>query len=102
MIKEIKENDFDEVLSAKCAIVDFNAIWCSPCRMLAPVIEELSNEIDMPFFSVDVDKNDEISEKYGISSIPTIMLFKDGKVVNKEVGYIDKDELKEFILINLE
>lgn len=102
MIKEIKENVFDEVINAKCAIVDFNAIWCSPCRMLAPVIEELSDEIDMPFFSVDVDKNDKIADKYGISSIPTIMLFKNGKVVNKEVGYIDKDELKEFILINLE
>ena len=99
MIKKIEQNQFDEVLEAPFAVVDFNATWCGPCRMVAPIIEELSAELGdkAAFFAVDVDENGAIAAQYQIASIPTIMLFKNGEPVDLSVGYTPKEELEAFI-----
>lgn len=98
MIKEIKNNDFEAVSKAKTAIVDFNATWCGPCQMLAPILEQLSDEYsDIPFFACDVDENMELAVKYGIQSIPAVGVFKDGQLVNMAVGFRPKEAMKALI-----
>lgn len=100
MLNHIGDNDFhSEVLNKKgVVVVDFYATWCAPCKMLAPVLEELQGEIaDAKIFKVDVDQNPIISNQFGIKNIPTIMIFKDGAQVDKKVGFQPKDTLKEAI-----
>lgn len=90
-----KEN-FDEVVlkSTKPVIVDFWASWCGPCRMLAPVIEEIAEERDdIVVCKLNVDEQPEISDKFRISTIPTVMLFVEGKPTATSVGYRKKDAL---------
>ncbi|MDD5126761.1 MAG: thioredoxin [Dehalococcoidales bacterium] len=95
----VDEKSFEEVvLKAKTPVlVDFWATWCGPCRMVAPVVEELSEEYagKMVFGKVDVDQNPTIAGKYGIMSIPTLLIFKDGKPVTNIVGFRPKDQLKK-------
>jgi len=76
-------------------LVDFWAEWCGPCRMIAPIVEELSKEFDgkAVIGKLDVDSNPEVSTKYGIRNIPTILFFKDGEVVDKQVGAVPKNML---------
>jgi thioredoxin 1 len=98
MITEIKNNDFQAVEKEKIAVVDFNATWCGPCRMLAPIIEELSEEYDdVEFFACDVDDNGELAMKFGIQSIPAVGIFKEGKLVNMAVGFRPKAAMKSLI-----
>lgn len=99
MVKKVQNNDMCEVLESKCALVDFSATWCGPCRMLAPVVEELSEEPDAEadFFSADVDENDELVLKYGIQNVPALILFKNGEPVRRSVGFQSKEKLREFI-----
>jgi thioredoxin 1 len=100
-VKEFTDSNFEsEVLSAKePVLVDFWAEWCMPCRMLGPVIDELAGEYvgKAKVGKVDTDSNREISVKYGISAIPTVLLFKDGQVVKKFVGLAQKAEFKAAI-----
>jgi len=97
MALELTKNNFQsEVLdSAMPAVVDFWATWCGPCRMLAPVIEELAKEFEgkVRIGKVDVDKEREIANQYGIMSIPTLLFFKAGKVVDTVTGFAPKDFL---------
>ena len=99
MVKKIENEKMDEALSAGCAVVDFSATWCGPCRMLAPVLEELADEMEgkAQFYGVDVDDNPELAMKYQIASIPAIVIFKNGAPVSRAVGFRPKDELKRFI-----
>ena len=98
MIKEIKDNDMSAVESSKLAIVDYNATWCGPCKMLAPILKELSEErTDIEFFSLDVDANPVLSITAKIHSVPTLMLFKDGKMIDKSIGYSSKEELTDWL-----
>lgn len=93
----ITKDNFDaEVLHAgKLAILDFWAAWCGPCMMLKPVFEELSQEMpQVKFCKLDVDEERELAMQYGIESIPTLLFFKDGKVIHKLVGLRGKDELR--------
>ncbi|MDW5299936.1 MAG: thioredoxin [Sedimentibacter sp.] len=86
-VKNAKE--FDELLAKeKFVLVDFWAAWCAPCRMIAPVIEKLANQYEgkLAVAKVDVDSNEELSIRYGIQSIPTVILFKEGKIASKEIG----------------
>ncbi|MGD0794159.1 MAG: thioredoxin [Dehalococcoidales bacterium] len=96
---EIEEAKFDEaVLKSKMpALVDFWAPWCGPCRMVAPVVEELAGEYTgkVSFFKMNVDNNPKVAGKYGVMSIPTLILFKGGKPVTNIIGYRPKDELKK-------
>lgn len=93
----ITKDNFDaEVLHAgKLAVLDFWAAWCGPCMMLKPVFEELSQEMpQVKFCKLDVDEERELAVQYGIESIPTLLFFKDGRVIHKLVGLRGKDELR--------
>ena len=97
---ECNDDNFDSVVikSDKPVLVDFNATWCGPCRMMGPIIEELSNENDKyKFVSVDVDEASELSEKYSISSIPCLVVIKDGKEVKRNIGFISKEDLESML-----
>ena len=99
MVNEVNDSNFEtEVMKADKAIVDFWAEWCGPCRVLGPRFEELSNEItDVKFFKVNVDNNQQTAQKFQIRSIPTLLLFKNGKMVGKVIGALPKDSLKQKI-----
>lgn len=94
---EVTDSNFDkEVLeSANPVIVDFWAEWCGPCRMVAPIVKEIGQEYDgrVVVGKVNVDDNPGISEKFGIRNIPTILFFKNGKIVDKQVGAVPKNVL---------
>ena len=78
--------------------VDFWATWCGPCRMMAPIVEELATETpDVVFAKVDVDENPDLAMGLGIASIPTLMLFKNGQAVERVIGVTPKEELKKLI-----
>ncbi len=98
MTLEISDQNFeDEVLRAKVpVVVDFWAEWCGPCIMIAPIIDELSDEFGkkVKFFKMDVDKNSVTAAKSGIMSIPTVILFKKGEEVDRLIGAFPKDVLK--------
>ncbi len=98
MVKEVTNNDLNAARSAKVALVDFNATWCGPCKMLAPVLNEVSNEMgDVEFYGVDVDENRDLAEEFGIQSIPCLVILKDGKKVGQKVGFSPKEDLVSFI-----
>ena len=94
MALQITDASFDEVVlkSDKPVLVDFWATWCGPCRMLGPVIEELASEYEgrVVVGKVDVDNNEEFAAKYGVRNIPTVLVFKDGEVVGRQVGVAPK------------
>ncbi len=93
-VTHLDKNNFEaEVLKYKgIVLVDFFAVWCGPCKMTGPIIEQLSEEIkDVKFVEVDVDQNQELSSQYQIFSIPTFLIFKDGQVVNQLVGAVGKE-----------
>jgi len=99
-IVECNNENFDSVVlkSDKPVLVDFNATWCGPCKMLAPILEEVSLENEnFNFAAVDVDDNDELASEYGVSSIPCLVVFKDGKEVKRNVGFISKEDLENML-----
>lgn len=101
MAVEFTDTNFQELVldSEKPVLVDFWATWCGPCRAIAPVIEELHNELDGKAIigKVDVDKNSEAPQKYGVRNIPTLLVFKGGEVVDKVVGNQPKSKLIEIL-----
>lgn len=92
-----KDNFTAEVLNSdKPVIVDFWATWCGPCKMLAPVLAEIAEErADIKVGKINIDEEPELATEFRIVSIPTVMLFKDGKSVQTEIGYRSKDQLME-------
>ena len=97
-MKIINTEEYNELIKNGTVLVDFFADWCGPCKMLGPVLEEVSEEYpDIEFVKVNVDDNMDLAESLGIMSIPTIYLFRDGAVLAKMNGYRDKGGVKAFI-----
>lgn len=94
-----KSNFQDEVMNSdKPVLIDFWATWCGPCRMLAPIIEELAEERDdIKVGKVNVDEEAELAEKFDIESIPTLVLIKNGKIVSRSLGYRPKSDIEEML-----
>lgn len=100
MAKNISNsNEFNEIIKEGVTLVDFYADWCGPCRMLAPVIEKISEEYKdkINVVKVNVDNCRELAIRYGIQSIPTLVVIKDGSVKTGNVGFLSFDEIKEMI-----
>ena len=98
MVEHISENDFvSKVVEFDgISVVDFWAEWCGPCKMLAPVLEEMADEYkQVKFVKVDVDQDVDLARRYGIQSIPNVIFFKDGKAVDQLVGFAGKDGVLE-------
>ena len=99
MALEITDATFENVVlkSDKPVLVDFWAAWCGPCRTIAPIIDELHNDLDgqAVIGKLDVDSNSDTSVKYGVRNIPTLLVFKNGEVVDKMVGVVPKSQLME-------
>ncbi|AKQ46370.1 thioredoxin [Rufibacter radiotolerans] len=95
---EITDANFEEIINSdKPVLVDFWAEWCGPCRMVGPVVEELAGDYEgrVIIGKVDVDANPQTSAKFGIRSIPTLLVFKNGQVVDKQVGAVPKNVLAQ-------
>lgn len=100
MAKEFTDANFDELLSSnKVVVADFWATWCGPCKAMAPSIDELAVEYEGKALigKVDVEENNDLAEKYAIRSVPTIIFFKDGEMVDKQVGAVPKAVLESKI-----
>lgn len=97
IISNVKE--YDEIIKTGVTLVDFYADWCGPCRMLAPFVDQLSNEYEgkAKVVKVNVDTVQEVAFRYGISSIPTLLVIKDGSIVKSHVGFTSYDGLKEML-----
>lgn len=92
------ETNFSSLTSKGMVLVDFFATWCGPCKMLGPVLEDLaSDRSEIEVVKIDVDENETLTRSYGIMSVPTLLLFKDGKVVSQKVGYVPKELLTSWI-----
>ena len=93
---EIKtEQEFNEKINGDYVLVDFFATWCGPCKMLGPILENVSKNIEV--LKVDVDKFENLARNYSVMSIPTLILFKKGQIVDKKIGFIPEVMLNEWI-----
>ena len=100
MAKEFTDANFDELLSSnKVVVADFWATWCGPCKAMGPSIDELAVQYEGQALigKVDIEENDDLAEKYAIRSVPTIIFFKDGEMVDKQVGAVPKAVLESKI-----
>ncbi len=99
-ILNVNESDFQkEVLESKVpVIVDFYAAWCGPCKMLGPILEEIAEETDkVKIVKVDIDENIHLAQQFGLMSVPTLLIFKEGEEVGKEIGFRQKVQILEII-----
>ena len=101
-VLNVDDSDFDEKVlnNKKIVLCDFWAEWCGPCKQISPILEELSEELQkdkITIVKVNIDDNPETPSKYGVMSIPTLLLFKEGKLVSTQVGLQQKNELKSWI-----
>ena len=104
MVKKINSQEFaEEAMKAPVSVVDFNATWCGPCRMLAPVLEVLSGKYEgkVSFFSVDVDESPELAMQYRVNSVPCLVLLKNGEFADQSVGFRPEPQLSAWIDGNL-
>lgn len=96
MVKQINSDEFKEVIKEGKVVVDLFATWCGPCKMLSPVLDEISEEITTTkFYKIDVDDNEDIAREYNVMSIPTVLVFENGELTNTIVGLKGKEYLVE-------
>ena len=98
MVKEITDANFEaEIMnSGKTCLIDFFAVWCGPCKMMSPIVDEIADEMpDVVVGKVDVDENEELAAKFEIMSIPTILVIKDGEVAETFIGVTPKENIVE-------
>lgn len=98
-MEELTNQTFDTAIASGLTLVDFWAVWCGPCRMQTPILEELSRELsgNKKIAKVNVDQERDLALKFGIQSIPTILVFQEGRLVDRLVGVRMKDELKQIM-----
>lgn len=103
-MKEIHDGDFDALTADGIALLDFGAAWCGPCQSMLPMLERLEEELStrVSFYSVDIDQDPSLAARQGVMSVPTILLFRDGKPVDRIVGLATGRELRERIGRHLE
>ncbi len=99
LISYLDENSFDKNVATGVTLVDFYADWCGPCRMLSPVLEDVAKELKgkAKIAKLDIDNSQKIAAHYQVMSVPTMILFKDGKEVNRLIGLRDAEGVKKFI-----
>lgn len=99
MVNKISAKEFSQAEADKVAVIDFSATWCGPCKMLAPVLEEVSEELDgkVAFYNVDVDENPELAMKFSITNIPALVVLKNGEKVDQQVGFQPKEGILSFV-----
>lgn len=98
MLIHLEEENLEELVKEGICVVDFFATWCGPCKMLGPVLEELAKEkSEVKFIKVDVDQQEELARRYGVMSVPTLLFFKDGVLVEQSVGFLPKEVLNQKI-----
>lgn len=95
----IKDKEFDQKIKNGVVVIDFFATWCGPCRMMSPILEECQEELGekVSIYKVDVDESEKLARKFGIMSIPTIIVFVNGEEVEKHIGLWNKDDLIETV-----
>lgn len=98
-MKIVGNDEFKSEIESGVTVVDFFATWCGPCKMLAPVLEGLANEMEgkAKFIKVDIDQSLELANQFQISSVPTMMIFKNGEKVNQLIGFLPKEKIQEVI-----
>ena len=104
MVKKINTQEFEnEAMKAPAAVVDFSATWCGPCRMLAPVLEDVSEKLEgkVSFFNVDVDESPELAMRFRVNSVPCLVLLKDGMLADQSVGFRPEAQITAWIEENL-
>ncbi|NOQ22865.1 MAG: thioredoxin [Candidatus Aegiribacteria sp.] len=97
-VKHIKSNEIEEAASSKdkISLIDFSAAWCGPCKMLTPVLEKVSGDLDdkVAFYHLDVDESPDASSKFGIRGVPTMIIFHNGQEIDRMVGFRDRNALQ--------
>jgi len=92
------KNFGDKINQNNLVVVDFFATWCGPCKMMAPIFEDVSKQMDeVSFFKVDVDESPETAKQFGVMSIPTLVAIKNGKETDRNIGLINREDLEEFV-----
>ncbi len=99
LVKHITDAEFQGTVASGVTLVDFWAPWCGPCKMIAPILDELAGELNgkVQFVKINIDENPLVAGQFGIMSIPTLLLFKDGKKVDQKVGALAKPAMKNFV-----
>lgn len=96
-MEHITSNGFDEKIKKDRVLVDFYATWCGPCKMLGLVLEKFDDENIVPILKLDVDEAKDVAEKYKVFTIPTLIIFENGKEIKRKVGYQSLDELRKWV-----
>ena len=98
MLTDVNLKNFDQTIKEGVSVVDFYADWCGPCKMLGPILESFSKKReDIKIIKIDVDKEEELAQRYQVMSIPTLILFKDGELISLRQGFMTEDMITEWL-----